>query len=121
LRTVMQASGDILEETSSTTGLRPNCKVGDYVLTVGPEKVAAGARIVIEAKENSSYDLSRTLEEAHTARANRQAEVCVFVHSVKTAPLNIPVFQRFGSDVVVKWDADDDALDVWLQAALMVA
>ena len=31
------------------------------------------------------------------------------------------MFQRYGSDIVVKWDADDDALDVWLQAALMVA
>jgi len=121
LRSLVQVSGDILEETASTTGMRPNCKVGDYVLTIGPEKMAAGARIVIEAKENSSYDLSRTMDEAHTARANRQADVCVFVHSVKTAPSSIPTFQRYGSDIVVKWDADDDALDVWLQAALMVA
>jgi hypothetical protein len=121
LRGLVRAAGDILEETASTTGLKPNCKVGDYVMTIGPEKVAAGARIVIEAKESASCDLSRTLDEADTARGNRQAAVCVFVHSVKTAPSNIPVFQRYGSDIVVKWDADDDALDVWLQAALMVA
>jgi hypothetical protein len=121
LREVVQAAGDILEDTGSTTGLKPNCKIGDYVMIIGHEKVAAGARIVVEAKESSSYDLTKTLEEADTARINRRADVCVFVHSVKTAPASIPVFQRFGRDIVVKWDPDDDALDVWLQAALMVA
>lgn len=121
LRSLVHTAGDILEETASTTGLKPNCKVGDYVITIGPEKIAVGARIVVEAKESSSYDLSKTLDESLTARNNRQANVCVFVHSVKTAPSSIPVFQRYGSDIVVKWDADDDALDVWLQAALMVA
>jgi hypothetical protein len=121
LRGLVQAAGDILEDTGSTTGLKPNCKVGDFVITMGPEKLAVGARIVIEAKENSSCDLSQTLQEADTARINRQADVCVFVHSIKTAPPGVPNFQRYGRDIVVKWDADDDALDLWLQAALMVA
>ncbi len=121
LRGLAQAAGDIVQDTGSTTGLKPNCKVGDHVITIGPEKLAAGARIVIEAKENASCDLSKTLEEAHTARINRQADVCVFVHSTKTAPSSIPIFQRYGRDIVVKWDADDDSHDPWLQAALMVA
>ena len=121
LRELVHAAGDVLQDTGATVGLKPNCKVGDHVITIGPEKVAAGARIVIEAKESASCDLSKTLEEAHTARINRQAEVCIFVHSTKTAPPSIPTFQRYGSDLVVKWDADDDDHDVWLQAALMVA
>lgn len=121
VRGLSQAAGDILEDTSSTTGIKPNCKVGDYVITIGPEKLAAGARVVVEAKENASYDLNKTLEEAHTARVNRQADVCVFVHSTKTAAPGIPTFQRYGRDLVVQWDAGDDAHDVWLQAALMVA
>ncbi len=121
LRGLVQEAGDILQDTGSTTGLKPNCKVGDHVITIGPEKLAAGARIVIEAKESASYDLSKTLEEADTARINRQAEVCVFVHSTKTAPPSIPTFQRYGHDIVVKWDADDDDHDIWLKAALMVA
>ena len=121
LRELVRAGADILEDTGSTPGLKPNCKVGDYVLIIGPEKLAAGARIVIEAKESSSYDLNKTLEEADIARINRRADVCVFVHSTKTAPRSIPNFQRYGRDIVVKWDADDDALDIWLQAALMVA
>jgi len=121
LRTLVQDAGDILQDTGSTPGLKPNCKIGDHVITIGPEKIAAGARIVIEAKESASYDLTKTLEDAHTARMNRQAEVCVFVHSTKTAPSSIPNFQRYGKDIVVRWDADDDAHDVWLQAALTVA
>jgi hypothetical protein len=121
LRKEVRATGDILEETGCSTGLKPNCKVGDYVITIGPEKVAAGARIVIEAKESASCDLARTLDEAALARANRRADICLFVHSTRTAPAGIPTFQRFGRDLVVRWNPDDDENDVWLQAALMVA
>ena len=121
LRQLVQASGDVLQETGATTGLKPNCKVGDHVITIGPEKIAAGARIVVEAKESASYDLSRSLEEGEIARTNRQAEVCIFVHSTRTAPPGIPDFQRYGRDLVVRWNPDDDAHDVWLHAALMVA
>jgi hypothetical protein len=121
LREIMRTGGDVFQETGSTTGLKPNCKVGDYVITIGPEKVAAGARIVIEAKESASYDLMKSLEEAEIARNNRQAEICVFVRSTRTAPASIPTFQRFGRDLVVRWNPDDDANDVWLEAALMVA
>ena len=74
-----------------------------------------------EAKESASYDLSKTLEEADIARRNRDAAVCVFVHSTRTAQAGIPAFQRFGHDLVVRWDAEDAAGDVWLKAALMVA
>lgn len=118
---LVNGAGDILQQTGSSIGLKPNCKVGDHVVTIGPEKLAAGARIVIEAKENASYDLVKTLDEAQIARMNRQADVCIFVHSAKTAPVSIPTFQRYGRDLVIRWNADDDALDVWLEAALMVA
>jgi len=120
LRTIVE-SGDVLQETGTTTGLTPNCKIGDFVVTIGSEKAAAGARIVIEAKESASYDLTKTLDEAATARVNRQAEFCIFVHSTKTAQPSIPNFERYGSDLVVKWDADDDENDNWLLAAFMVA
>jgi hypothetical protein len=121
LRGLVQEGGDVLQESGHSTGLKPNCKVGDYVLTIGPDKLAAGARIVIEAKESASCDLARTLEEADVARSNRQAEVCVFVHSTKTAPASIPTFKRYGRDIVVQWNPDDDDNDVWLEAALSVA
>lgn len=121
LREQVAAGGDIVEETGTGTGTIPNCKVGDHVITIGPEKLAAGARIVIEAKQHAGYDLARSLEEADVARRNRNAGVCLFVHSARTAQPSIPVFQRFGNDIVLRWDAEDAASDVWLRAALMVA
>jgi hypothetical protein len=121
LRALAMAAGDIVEDTGSTTGVIPNCKVGDHVVTIGPEKLAAGARIVIEAKESASYDLAKSLTEADIARRNRAAQVCVFVHSTKTAGPSIPNFARYGHDIVVRWNAGDPAGDAWLQAALTVA
>jgi hypothetical protein len=121
LRGLVAAAGDVAEDTGSSTGLIDRCKVGDHVVTVGPEKVAAGARIVVEAKESASYDLNKTLEEADIARRNRGAGVCIFVHSIKTAHGSIPAFARYGHDLVVRWDAESDTCDVWLNAALMVA
>ena len=54
-----QAAGDVVEHTAGTTGLIKNCKVGDVVLTLGPEHAAAGSRIVVEAKQDASYRLAR--------------------------------------------------------------
>jgi hypothetical protein len=121
VRVVCAAGGDVVQECGANTGLIPNKKVGDAVITIGPEKAAAGARIVIEAKESGAYDLAATLAEADVARSNRGAGVCIFVHSEKTAPASIPVFQRYGHDIVMRWNADDHASDVWLKAAVMVA
>ncbi|MES2978020.1 MAG: hypothetical protein V4731_06330 [Pseudomonadota bacterium] len=121
VRVICAGVGDVVQDCGTTTGLIPNKKVGDAVITIGPEKVAAGARIVIEAKESASYDLTATLAEADVARRNRGAGVCIFVHSQKTAQAGIPGFQRFGQDIVIRWDADDAASDVWLKAAIMVA
>lgn len=121
LRAICEAAGDVVRDCGTSTGLIPNKKVGDFVVTIGPEKAAANAKIVIEAKESASYDLAATLEEADVARRNRGAGVCVFVHSDKTAQAGIPVFSRYGHDIVVRWHADDPGTDVWLKAALMVA
>jgi hypothetical protein len=115
------APGDVVQDTGASTGVIANCKVGDFIVTIGPEKTAAGAKIVVEAKESGAYDLARTLEEADTARRNRGAGICVFVHSVKTAGPSIPKFARYGHDLVILWDAEDEASDIWLEAALMLA
>lgn len=121
LRGRVAAAGDVLQEVGAKTGLIPNCKVGDHVVTLGPDKTAAGACIVLEAKESTAYDLTKTLQEADLARRNRGAGVCVFVHSVKTADASIPNFARYGHDLVVTWDAESGSSDVWLDAAMMVA
>lgn len=121
VRVLAAAAGDVVEDVGASTGVIPNCKTGDFVVTVGPEKVASGARVVWEAKASASYDLKVTLEEAERARRNRQAGVCVFVHAERTAQPGIPAFARYGHDLVLRWNEDDPASDVWLKAAAMVA
>jgi hypothetical protein len=121
VRVELEAAGDIMTECGSTTGIIPNCKVGDHVITLSPDSAAAGARIVVECKEKSGVTLQDSLAEAHTARNNRQAGLCIYVHSEKTAHASIPTFQRFGHDIVMRWNAEDPTTDLFLRAALMVA
>jgi hypothetical protein len=114
-------AGDLFEDTSSTTGAIKNCKVGDAVVALGPEHRAAGARIVIEAKEAAGYRLVNARDEIEVARKNRGAEVGVFVLSSTTAPEGWERFRVIGPDLFVAWDAEDPASDVFLEAALAVA
>lgn len=116
-----QQHGDVVSATGSTVGLIKARRVGDAVLELGPEQAAAGAKIVIEAKELDGYTLQQARQEMEEARKNRAALVGLFVCSRKTAPPNQPAFQRLGDDVFVVWDADDPATDVFLQAGLSVA
>jgi len=116
-----QRAGDVLEDTGSTTGVIALCKVGDFVLTLGPDHAAAGTRIVIEAKEATNYSLKSTLEESDQARRNRAAQVALFVHSKKTAPAGLEPLGRYGNDIVVVWDAEDTTTDITVKAGLALA
>lgn len=116
-----QASGDVATPCGDTTGLIKNCKVGDAVLALGPERVCAGARIVVEAKQQAGYRLADALAEIEQGRKNRDAGVGVFVFSRRTAPAGLDALARYGSDIVVVWDAEDAASDVVLSAALSLA
>jgi hypothetical protein len=121
VRRIAQPAGDVFECTAATTGNIPRCKKGDFVVTLGADSAAAGACIVVEAKEDASYRLAPTLAEADEACRNRAAGLCVFVHSKKTAPADVPPFGRYGNTLVVVWDADDESSDVALMAALAAA
>jgi hypothetical protein len=114
-------AGDVAEDTGSTTGAIKFSKVGDAVITLGADNAAAGARIVVEFKEDASYDLKKTLDEIDTARKNRDAGVGLFVHSARTAPKGIDALARHGNDIVVVWDAEDEASDAYLRAGFMAA
>ena len=116
-----QGAADIAERSGNTTGLIKNNKKGDVVIELGPEAASAGARIVVEAKEDASYNLKKALEEMEEARKNRGAGTGVFVFSKRTAPSGLEVFNRYGNDVVVIWDAEDTGSDVFLDAGLSVA
>jgi hypothetical protein len=116
-----QRHGDVHESVGTTTGAVRGQKVGDHVVTFGPDSAAAGARVVVEAKEEKRFDLRAALSEIEAARKNREAQIGVFVFSAKTAPAGLDAWARYGVDVVVVWDADDPETDVRLQAAMSVA
>lgn len=114
-------SDDVLDAVGATTGTVPRSKVGDFVVTLGPDSAAPGAAIVVEAKARDGITLKATLEEADEARRNRGASVCLFVHAARTAPAGLPELRRWGNDIVVTWDEDDAATDIRLKAAYQAA
>lgn len=116
-----QSVGDIATRTGNTTGRIKNCKVGDYVIELGPESAAPGVRITIEAKEKDGYQLATARQEIETARKNRDAQVGIFVFSSKTAPDGAKWLDRFGNDVFVVWDAEDADSDLYLNVGLSLA
>lgn len=111
----------MLSETGRTTGLIKNSKKGDAVLELGPAHRAAGARIVLEAKEEAGYAIAVARAELEEARKNRGAEAGVFVISARVAPEGWPSFHPLGDDVFVVWDVEEPETDVRLEAALAVA
>lgn len=117
----VQKASDVPTRTGATTGLIKNCKKGDLLIELGADCAAAGARVVVEAKEDASYTVQRALVEIEEARKNRGASIGLFVFSAKTAPAGIPAFARHGHDIILVWDAEKAHSDVVLQAGLSVA
>ncbi len=114
-------TGDTLSHVGTQTGQIRNCKVGDFVLQLGPEHAAAGARIVIEAKAKEGVSLQSALAELEVARKNREAGVGVMVFAPGYVPADLGTLKRLGDDIVIAWDADDPSTDVVLNAALSLA
>ena len=115
-----QRAGEVCERLAGTPG-REGRKVGDYVLTFGPESAAPGARIVCECKAEKGYTEAKALEELALARKNRDAQVGIFIVARESAPEGFDPFRRIGMDLLVIWDAEDSDTDVYLKAALSVA
>ena len=117
-----QKAGDIATHTGNTVGLIKNNKKGDVVLKLGPEHIAAGAQIVVEAKKDDSYTLTKALSEVDEARKNRGAGVGLFVFSSQTqAAATLEPLARYGNDIVSVWDAEDPTTNVVFDAALSIA
>lgn len=116
-----QPVGDLLEPTGSTTGVISNCKIGDFVIELGPESAAPEAKIVVEAKEKDKYSITNARDEIRKARENRQAQVGLFIFSARTAPDGIEPVQRLGEDVFVVWDAESVETDLYLKVGLTLA
>jgi hypothetical protein len=116
-----QQTGDIAARTGLTTGLIKNCKKGDCVIELGPDCAAAGAKVVVEAKQNAGFSLSDARAEIETARQNRGAQTGLFIFSKRTAPDGIEEFRRVGNDVFIVWDAEDAATNLHLKMGLTLA
>lgn len=55
-------------------------------MRLGPDHMAAGTRIVIEAKQDSNITLSQALAELDIAKKNRSAAIGIHVFSKGYAP-----------------------------------
>ncbi len=115
------AQGHQLEETGEIPGMIKNCKVGDAVVTLSSDHIAANAKIVIEAKQSKTYTVKKALDEIAIGRKNRQADVGIFIMSQHSATTTWPIFQRYDNDLLVVWDAENPETDIYLAAALSLA
>jgi hypothetical protein len=116
-----QKVGDVAEFTGHRTGDIKNCKVGDVVVELGPGQAAAGAKIVVECKDEAGYSLPKARVEIEQARKNRGASVGLFVFAKANAPAGLVAFQRLGDDLFIVWNPDDPQSDLYLDAGLLVA
>jgi hypothetical protein len=112
--------GDVVSAVGTKPGTIKNCKTGDCVIEMGPESPAPSAKIVFEAKEDSSYKQADAIREIQEARVNRNAGVGVFVFSAKTAPAGMPRLSRMQENILVTWD-DEAGDDLIIEAALSLA
>jgi hypothetical protein len=114
--------GDICERLAGTPG-REGRKTGDYVMTLGPESAAPGARVVIECKADKGYSEAKALAELALARKNRESQVGVFVVARESAGSfgSSESLRRVGADLLVVWDSEDPSTDIYLRAALSIA
>ena len=115
-----QQRGDTVSDVGAVTGNKKNCKVGDALIELGPEHAAAGAKVVVEAKQDAGYNIRKALDEIEVARQNRDAQHGIFVFSKLTAPEGIEPLARYGADIVVVWDAEDPQSDPFLKGALEI-
>ena len=114
-------TGDVVTQTGNQTGDFGRSKKGDLVIQLGSEHVAAGARIVIEAKDDKSYTVDGALSELEEAKKNRDASIGLFVFSSGSAPAGLEAFKRYGDDLMIVWNAEDPDSDVILEAGVSVA
>lgn len=111
----------LVEGIGETTGRIAKCRRGDILIAFGQESAFAGCRVVVEAKHAMGYTAAKVLEEMEIARNNRDASVGLFVLSSAHAWPGAPEFIRYGSTILVQWDADDPSTDVNLKAAVVAS
>lgn len=116
--------GDTTENVSSITGKLGKRKVGDCIITLGDTSAAPGRRIVVEAKKEQGYKLTRAIDELKEAKKNREAEIGIFAFARNYAPIEIGDFHQVGDDFFVT--VDEDRLNIkepliFLEAAYKIS
>lgn len=118
-RTV-QGAPVTVDATSNTVGAKPGSKVGDQVVRFTSESTYAGCALVVEAKREAAYTVTQALSELELARGNRTAGTGLFVMAKSHAPKAFPNFARYGNDILVVWDEEDEGSDPYLHAAILL-
>ena len=117
---------DVVSAIGNKPGKKSSSKVGDILVTLGADKRAPGAVIVVEAKTDQSYTPSKALEEMEAARINRQADAAVMVfspealHGVGLSHVPFRLAPN-GKDILVGWDPDNLWTNGVLRAGLALA
>lgn len=120
IQRAVQGAPVVADSTGATVGARPGCKVGDQVLRFSGESIFAGASLVVEVKHDASYTVSKALAELEIARSNRSAQVGLFVMARSHAPTGFPEMARYGNDILVTWDDEDEGTDPYLHAGVIL-
>lgn len=97
--------GDQTENVTGKAGFTPNCKKGDYVITLGDTSGAPGVRLVIEAKKGY-YNLKGAVEELKEAKKNRDAICGIMLFAKGYEPSEIKDFRLIGSDFFATIDEE---------------
>lgn len=116
----VQGAPIVVDDVGGLVGARPSCKIGDQVLRFTDESVFAGAALVVEMKHDASYTISRALAELEIARSNRGAQTGLFVMARSHAPAGFPPMARYGQDILVTWDDEDESTDPYLHAGVIL-
>ena len=119
VRSVTQGAPCVFDVTGATAGVG-RCKKGDAVLRFTDESAFAGMAVVFEAKHDATYTAQKAIDELDAARKNRDAGAGVFVMARSHASDAFPTFSRYGSNVLVVWDAEDPTTDAYLHAAVLL-
>jgi hypothetical protein len=109
----------MVEATGNTTGTIKGSKVGDAVVRFTEESAFFGSAMVVEAKRNRTYQVGDALSELDTAMRNRAATTGLFVLAKTSAAPTFPRFARYGSKLLVVWDADDEVSNGLLHGAII--
>ena len=115
-----RGSGDLVDRTTTETGLVMGSKKGDFVLTLDTRLTrGADVRVVIEAKDRAMSQRAMR-EELRYARENRGASVALAVWTPAHAPTGVAPFAMVGDDVHVV--VDPEAPDIaYLEAGIRLA